>query len=309
MAIKAGCQIWLSQAILGTLVESPVRIAKRPRLGETRFELRKLLVLCGPDRVCGFSVDRTSFGGVQICFGIESRSGVVLRSELVSAVKPCVVGGHYSSDLGKFKLYIEDFDCVYVSSSRHLEYFSMPPRRRGRPTRQISIESEAQNEEVERSIPVRRRTRQVADEVDVLAARVDEMELIMEMFQRMNPQTFNGDESSSDAESWLQHITRMFDRVRYDIERRRSLATFQLRKNAEGWWRGASRNLEETGVRINLNSFCIAFCQETGFLHQPALEGLTRSARMDSPRQDWPETIFRRRDGRGGGGQRARFRV
>ncbi|KZV48298.1 hypothetical protein F511_18813 [Dorcoceras hygrometricum] len=28
---------------------------------------------------------------------------------------------------------------------------------------------------------------------------------------------------------------------------------------------------------------------ETGFLHQPALEGLTRSARTDSPRQDWPE--------------------
>ncbi|KZV25082.1 histone-lysine N-methyltransferase [Dorcoceras hygrometricum] len=33
---------------------------------------------------------------------------------------------------------------------------------------------------------------------------------------------------------------------------------------------------------------------EMGFLHQPALEGLTRSARTDSPRQIWPETIFRR---------------
>ncbi|KZV54650.1 myosin-14 [Dorcoceras hygrometricum] len=31
---------------------------------------------------------------------------------------------------------------------------------------------------------------------------------------------------------------------------------------------------------------------EMGFLRQPALEGLTRSARTDSPRQDWPETIF-----------------
>ncbi|KZV41306.1 hypothetical protein F511_38697 [Dorcoceras hygrometricum] len=28
---------------------------------------------------------------------------------------------------------------------------------------------------------------------------------------------------------------------------------------------------------------------ETGFLRQPALEGLMRSARTDSPRQDWPE--------------------
>ncbi|KZV20854.1 hypothetical protein F511_40202 [Dorcoceras hygrometricum] len=35
---------------------------------------------------------------------------------------------------------------------------------------------------------------------------------------------------------------------------------------------------------------------ETGFLRQPALEGPTRSARTDSPRQDWPETIFRRRE-------------
>ncbi|KZV33500.1 hypothetical protein F511_37150 [Dorcoceras hygrometricum] len=33
---------------------------------------------------------------------------------------------------------------------------------------------------------------------------------------------------------------------------------------------------------------------KTGFLRQPALEGLTRSARTDYPRQDWPETIFRR---------------
>ncbi|KZV53018.1 hypothetical protein F511_27634 [Dorcoceras hygrometricum] len=42
-------------------------------------------------------------------------------------------------------------------------------------------------------------------------------------------------------------------------------------------------------------------------LNLPALEGLTRSARTDSPRQDWPETIFRRHVaaahlGCGGGG-------
>ncbi|KZV39372.1 hypothetical protein F511_43372 [Dorcoceras hygrometricum] len=33
---------------------------------------------------------------------------------------------------------------------------------------------------------------------------------------------------------------------------------------------------------------------ETRFLRQPALEELMRSARTDSPRQDWPKTIFRR---------------
>ncbi|KZV18713.1 hypothetical protein F511_37429 [Dorcoceras hygrometricum] len=77
----------------------------------------------------------------------------------------------------------------------------MPPRRRGRATRQIPAEYEGHNEEIQRSAPVHRRARQVDDEVDVLEARVDEMELIMARFQRMNPQNFDGDESSSDAES------------------------------------------------------------------------------------------------------------
>ncbi|KZV30807.1 hypothetical protein F511_30698 [Dorcoceras hygrometricum] len=50
---------------------------------------------------------------------------------------------------------------------------------------------------------------------------------------------------------------------------------------------------------------------ETGFLRQPALEGLTISARMDSPHQDWPETIFRRAAAAAsdGGGERRRRRV
>ncbi|KZV06635.1 hypothetical protein F511_45883 [Dorcoceras hygrometricum] len=109
----------------------------------------------------------------------------------------------------------------------------MPPRRRGRATRQIPTESEGLNEDMERIVPVRTRARQVDDEVDMLAAHVDEMELIMVRFQRMNPQTFYGDEISSNVESCLQHITGLFNSVRYYDERTLSLATFQLRKNAE----------------------------------------------------------------------------
>ncbi|KZV42556.1 hypothetical protein F511_19910 [Dorcoceras hygrometricum] len=45
---------------------------------------------------------------------------------------------------------------------------------------------------------------------------------------------------------------------------------------------------------------------ETGFLRQPALEGLTRSARTDSPRQDWPEQFPAKRGG-GGGARRRRL--
>ncbi|KZV21853.1 hypothetical protein F511_19783 [Dorcoceras hygrometricum] len=131
----------------------------------------------------------------------------------------------------------------------------MPPRRRGRGRWQFQQESEGQNEEVQRSGPFRRRDSQI--EVDELVARVDDMELVMARFQRMNPQMFNGDESSSDAESWLQHIIGLFDRVKYDDERRLSLDTFQLRRSAERWWRDASRTLEETGVGITWNSFCL----------------------------------------------------
>ncbi|KZV22490.1 hypothetical protein F511_19710 [Dorcoceras hygrometricum] len=67
----------------------------------------------------------------------------------------------------------------------------MPPRRRGRARGKIPVESEGQNEEVDRSIPLRRRARQVEDEVDEFPARVDDMDLVMARFQQMNPQTFN----------------------------------------------------------------------------------------------------------------------
>ncbi|KZV15673.1 hypothetical protein F511_32301 [Dorcoceras hygrometricum] len=88
----------------------------------------------------------------------------------------------------------------------------MPPRCRGRARGQIPIESEGHNDEMERSVPLRRRSIQDEDEIDEMAAHVEEMELVMASFQQMNPQTFNGDEPSSNAESWLQHITGPFDR-------------------------------------------------------------------------------------------------
>ncbi|KZV54394.1 hypothetical protein F511_26111 [Dorcoceras hygrometricum] len=93
----------------------------------------------------------------------------------------------------------------------------MPPRSRGRVRGQISEESDGQNEGVQHSIPFRRRASQVEVEVDEMAARVDDMELVMARFQRMNPQMFNVDEPSSDVESWLQHITGLFDRGRPQV--------------------------------------------------------------------------------------------
>ncbi|KZV58380.1 putative leucine-rich repeat receptor-like protein kinase [Dorcoceras hygrometricum] len=48
MVICVGGQIWWSQAIRGLLVDYPAWIAKRRRLEETRFEMRKLLAVCEP---------------------------------------------------------------------------------------------------------------------------------------------------------------------------------------------------------------------------------------------------------------------
>ncbi|KZV44689.1 hypothetical protein F511_40242 [Dorcoceras hygrometricum] len=114
----------------------------------------------------------------------------------------------------------------------------MPPRRRGRSRGQFQDESGGQNED-QRSFPSRGHGRRVEDEVDDLTTRVESMEIVMARFQRMSPQIFNDDESSEDADSWLRHITGLFDRVQYDDMLRLSLATFQLRKSAERWWRGA----------------------------------------------------------------------
>ncbi|KZV53141.1 long cell-linked locus protein [Dorcoceras hygrometricum] len=55
----------------------------------------------------------------------------------------------------------------------------MPPRHRGRARGHFPEEFEGQNEEVQRSIPLRRRARHVEDEVDELAACVDDMELVI----------------------------------------------------------------------------------------------------------------------------------
>ncbi|KZV38941.1 hypothetical protein F511_17017 [Dorcoceras hygrometricum] len=107
----------------------------------------------------------------------------------------------------------------------------MPPRRRGRGRGQFE-ESAGYNED-RRSAPSRTRSRHdEEEEVDDLPKPVERMDVVIARFQRMNPQVFNGDESSEDADSWLRNITGLFDLVQYDNELRLSLVTLQLRKGA-----------------------------------------------------------------------------
>ncbi|KZV32186.1 hypothetical protein F511_19887 [Dorcoceras hygrometricum] len=72
--------------------------------------------------------------------------------------------------------------------------FEMPRRRRDRGRGHIPEESEGQTEVDQCSSHLRGRGRRDEDEVDELAARVNDMELVMARFQHMNPQVFNGDE-------------------------------------------------------------------------------------------------------------------
>ncbi|KZT76888.1 hypothetical protein F511_46087 [Dorcoceras hygrometricum] len=108
----------------------------------------------------------------------------------------------------------------------------MPPRRRARGRDNFK----SQKDRMMIGVVLVRRTRSSRDEeeeVEVLPTPVERMDVVIARFQRMNPQVFNGDESSEDADSWLRNITGLFDRVQYDDELRLSLMTLQLRKGAE----------------------------------------------------------------------------
>ncbi|KZV19997.1 hypothetical protein F511_28828 [Dorcoceras hygrometricum] len=56
------------------------------------------------------------------------------------------------------------------------------------------------------------------------------------------------------AEGWLEHMEGLFDRIKYDEDRRLSLATFQLREHAYRWWKGASRAIREMDIVISWES-------------------------------------------------------
>ncbi|KZV54913.1 hypothetical protein F511_35829 [Dorcoceras hygrometricum] len=68
-------------------------------------------------------------------------------------------------------------------------------------------ESTGYNED-RRSAPSRTHSRHdEEEEVGDLPTPVERMDVVIARFQRMNPQVFNGDESSEDADSWLRNIT------------------------------------------------------------------------------------------------------
>ncbi|KZV54943.1 hypothetical protein F511_35667 [Dorcoceras hygrometricum] len=72
------------------------------------------------------------------------------------------------------------------------------------------------------------RARKTEVDVEHLTRLIDDMELVLSRFQRMNPPTLSGAEDGVTGEEWLEHMVGLFDRVQCDEERRLSLATLQL---------------------------------------------------------------------------------
>lgn len=70
-------------------------------------------------------------------------------------------------------------------------------------------------------------------------------------FLKGKPTQFGGDFNPKGAEKWLQEIENIFSFTYCREKRRVGYATFMLTGDAEAWWRGKHRLLEEGGREIN----------------------------------------------------------
>ncbi|XP_073137097.1 uncharacterized protein [Henckelia pumila] len=145
----------------------------------------------------------------------------------------------------------------------------MAPRLRGGKGKNVFQESGSQNEvgldgvlRGRRGHPARNVINDIDAEVDQLGNQVDEMELVVVRFQRLNPPTFSGDEGSEKAESWLRAMNNLFGLVHYNSERRVTMVVLQLKDTAELWWEAMRTALVEAGKPVTWDVFCSKFRQE-----------------------------------------------
>ncbi|XP_073137044.1 uncharacterized protein [Henckelia pumila] len=145
----------------------------------------------------------------------------------------------------------------------------MAPILRGGKGKNVVRESSAQNEVglygVLRGIrgrPARNAINDIDAEVDQLGNQVDEMELVVTRFQRLNQPTFRGDEGSEKAESWLRAMNNLFGLVHYNSERKVTMVVLQLKDTAERWWEAMRTALVEAGRPVTWDVFCSKFRQE-----------------------------------------------
>ncbi|KZV37505.1 hypothetical protein F511_16082, partial [Dorcoceras hygrometricum] len=67
-------------------------------------------------------------------------------------------------------------------------------------------------------------------QVENVTIQIDEIELVLARFQRMNHPTFSAAEGGEMAEAWLVQMEELFDTLEYAPEKRLKLAVLQLRQ-------------------------------------------------------------------------------
>jgi hypothetical protein len=91
---------------------------------------------------------------------------------------------------------------------------------------------------------------------------------VMTEFRRHNPPEFKGEIDPEKADLWMQGMERIFGAIRCSEESKVVYATYQLRGDAEYWWKSAKRIAEAAQEVITWDVFQRKFLER--YFHQSA---------------------------------------
>jgi hypothetical protein len=81
-------------------------------------------------------------------------------------------------------------------------------------------------------------------------------------FHQQNPPKFNGEHNPDKADLWIEEIEKIFEMLHCTDEKKVEYATFLLRKEAESWWRGEKKIMENNHEELNWGSFKQKFLEK-----------------------------------------------
>ncbi|XP_073129609.1 uncharacterized protein [Henckelia pumila] len=135
--------------------------------------------------------------------------------------------------------------------------------RRGRPAVQPPKDVELEVEQQPRVNPDKGKAVQAeADPMAQLNEKMEGIRLIISQFQELRPQKFFGNEGSEKAASWLKSLNNMFNGLEYPDEIRLKLVPFQLKDQAQLWWKTTTETLSASCEKIICEVFRNQFAQE-----------------------------------------------
>jgi len=84
----------------------------------------------------------------------------------------------------------------------------------------------------------------------------------LEDFLRHNPPKFNGKVNPDGADQWVRDIERIFEATQCPKERKLSYAIYMLIEEAEFWWIGLKKMMEDKGEDATWENFKVRFLEE-----------------------------------------------